>query len=805
MERHLLVFVMTTLAVVGRWVLDPWLADSAQYTLLYFVVAFAAAVAGWRAGLVAMLVGGAASFYLITYLPGRFASEGRADLIQFGLYAAVGTLIAVLAEWGRRQTIRAGESGRAGRRIEEEFRGDREHAEEALRLQILKGVNRILESTLDAKSKEELGETCLAIAKEITASKLGFIGEIDADGYLHDLAMSTPGWSPCQMFDQGGHQAPPGSFAIPGIYGRVLVDRKSVIANDPAAHPDRIGLPEGHPPLTAFLGVPVLRDHELLGMIAVGNRDGGYGSDQQQALEALAPALAAALVHKRAEEQLRRQAALIDLSPDAIIVRDLRGTVKLWSKGAERLYGWKKEEVIDQNVDLLLETEFPEPLEKVVEQLQGGRDWTGELVHKAKDGQKLVVQSFWHLERIHGGLEILESNVNITILKRVEEELRAARLSAERAKEAAERANAAKDQFLAVLSHELRTPLAPVLIAVQLMERTEDLSEKGRQYVEVIRRNLGLEARLIDDLLDLTRIEHGKISLEKEVIDICTVIQRVADICMPDIEAKKLHFGIDLKDPPHRVCGDAARLQQALWNLVKNSIKFTPEGGCVGIRGFRDGSELVVEVTDSGIGIEPGSLSRIFDAFEQGDRRITRQFGGLGLGLAITKRLVEMHGGTISAKSGGKNEGAIFRVTLPLAVKAPGPAEEKKQEARQAPSIAARRILLVEDHTDTAAMMKDLLQVSGYEVETAADVAQSLEAIGRTDFDLLISDLGLPDGSGLQLMEELRRRHNPLKGIALSGFGREEDVRKSKEAGFAEHLTKPVDFDALLAAVGRVI
>jgi PAS domain S-box-containing protein len=394
---------------------------------------------------------------------------------------------------------------------------------------------------------------------------------------------------------------------------------------------------------------------------------------------------------------------------------------------------------------------------------------------------------------------------NIDVLKRTQTALQAATTSAEQAKEAAEEANRAKDQFLAVLSHELRTPLAPVLAAVQLMQRKDGLTEDARHHLEIIRRNVQLEARLIDDLLDLTRIVQGKISLERKPVYVCTAIERVAEICAPDIAARGLHFSVDIKERPHRVNGDISRLQQVLWNLLKNSIKFTPQGGCVGIRCYREQAHVIIEVNDSGIGIKPESISRIFNAFEQEDQRVTRQFGGLGLGLAIARCLVEMHDGTITAHSPGKDKGASFRVALPLFAAEAEP--EAAAEGQKIPAVPKRvwSILLVEDHGDTAAMMRLVLEQSGYRVESADDVAQALRAAHLNHFDLLVSDLGLPDGSGLDLMKALRQRGSTLKGIALSGYGHEQDIRRSKEAGFSAHLTKPVDMDALIEAVAKAL
>ena len=382
-----------------------------------------------------------------------------------------------------------------------------------------------------------------------------------------------------------------------------------------------------------------------------------------------------------------------------------------------------------------------------------------------------------------------------------EEALRAAKESAERAKSAAEQANRAKDHFLAVLSHELRTPLTPVMMGLSLLE-DRPLDPPTRETLEMIRRNVELEARLIDDLLDVSRIAQGKIELGLSAVELCTVIRRAVEVCKPDIEARGLHFGVDLGPAaPYWVQADVARLQQVFWNLLKNAIKFTPQGGCVGIRCRPDEKHVVVEVNDSGIGIEAEALSRIFNAFEQAERSITQQFGGLGLGLAIGKALVEMHGGRIEAHSEGRDKGATFRVRLPLTAPA-GVPHTPAAAPRQV--VRPLRILLVEDHGVTAKMMRMVLTSDGHSVETAGDVAAALELAGRHAFDLLLSDLGLPDGSGYDLIRQLRQRGHTFPAIALSGYGQQDDIQRSREAGFAAHLTKPASREAIVAAVAEV-
>jgi signal transduction histidine kinase/CheY-like chemotaxis protein len=370
-------------------------------------------------------------------------------------------------------------------------------------------------------------------------------------------------------------------------------------------------------------------------------------------------------------------------------------------------------------------------------------------------------------------------------------------------------ANDAKDQFLATLSHELRTPLTPVLALVAGLQ--EDQRASGlRRELDVIRRNVELEARLIDDLLDLTRISRGKLELSFGPADARQILMHALQTCARDLASKKLQLSTVLSAEDHGVSADGPRLTQVFWNLVRNAVKFTPAGGSVRVRSWNDGNWLTVEVADTGIGIAPEALPRIFDAFEQGQPSITRRFGGLGLGLTISKAILELHGGSLTAASEGLDRGAVFTVRLPLASDAArrGPAwrEAISELQRGAGGRSRFRILLVEDHEDTADAMADLLSARGHQVTVARSLAEARAAAaeaGETGFDLLVSDLGLPDGSGNELMREVSARYG-LRGIALSGYGMEEDLRKSRQAGFERHLIKPVSPQALETAVQEV-
>ena len=354
------------------------------------------------------------------------------------------------------------------------------------------------------------------------------------------------------------------------------------------------------------------------------------------------------------------------------------------------------------------------------------------------------------------------------------------------------RSNLAKDQFLAMLSHELRTPLTPVLASALALESEPALPPRIHESLQMIRRNVELEARLIDDLLDLTRIDRGKVQLNFEVVDAHSLLQNALEICQPEIDRKHLTCSVNLSARKVHLRADPARLQQIFWNLINNAVKFTPSEGQIFISTSNESQgHLHVGVADSGLGIEPESLPKIFDAFEQGGRT---QLGGLGLGLAISKALVEAHNGTITAQSAGRNKGSRFTLVFPTCETA---------AAQIAPAVSPRkperqgvRILLVEDHEDTNRSLTNLLRRRGYQVQSALNFQSALDLSSKVQFDVLISDLALPDGSGIDLVQKLQSTR-PVIGIALTGFGMEDDIRKGREAGFHHHLVKPIDLNRL--------
>jgi PAS domain S-box-containing protein len=377
-------------------------------------------------------------------------------------------------------------------------------------------------------------------------------------------------------------------------------------------------------------------------------------------------------------------------------------------------------------------------------------------------------------------------------LQKLDEELRLA-------KEVAERANLAKDGFLAALSHELRTPLTPALMAVSALQQDKTLSSRAQADLAMIRRNIVLETRLIDDLLDLTRISHNKLELLKVPLDLHNVLQNSIDVCISSIEAKNLDLSLNLTAKDTDTLGDIVRLLQVFWNVIRNATKFTPIGGAIWISSSNPRPGILgVTIADSGIGFEPADAEKLFESFRQVGDWATRRTDGLGLGLAISRAIVNAHGGRIWAESPGPNLGATIQIELPIRRVASPLASEV------VPSVVATsglKILLVEDHEDTRIVFQAILSQKGHTVESVATGEAALALAATRTFDLVISDLGLPDLSGTDLMTILRERYS-LRGIALSGYGMEEDIRKSKSAGFDHHLTKPVDpgkIDQLLA------
>ncbi len=510
---------------------------------------------------------------------------------------------------------------------------------------------------------------------------------------------------------------------------------------------------------------------------------------------------------KRAEAGLRASEQRVRLATEAtgvgiwewnVITNEVR-----WDAQMFRIYGLARTENGCVSYQTWADAVLPEDLirqEAVLRELILSRG-TGNVefrIVRADNGERRTILS---VETVRTDLEgkvewVVGTNLDIT-----ESKLAADKLS--EAKEAAEAANRSKDRFLAVLSHELRTPLTPVLMTVAALEHDPNLRPDVRDDMSMIRRNIEMETKLIDDLLDVNRIVSGKLALRPEPLELNAAVLHVCAICRPQLLGQEVELTLDLSEDAGFITADPARFEQVVWNVLKNAVKFTPRNGRIHVTSKRlSKTRVEVRVTDNGAGIPADILPRIFDAFEQGDARITRQFGGLGLGLAISKALIELHGGSIRAESPGAGQGATFVIEVPgTSLKG---AETDKPAEPERIETPALRLLIVEDHPDTARALKTLLSHEGFVVALAGTVASALALAKTETFDILVSDLGLPDASGCELMTRMQAVQ-PLPGIAMSGYGMEEDIRKSHDAGFSEHLVKPVKIPQLMAAIQRLL
>lgn len=368
-----------------------------------------------------------------------------------------------------------------------------------------------------------------------------------------------------------------------------------------------------------------------------------------------------------------------------------------------------------------------------------------------------------------------------------------------------EEANRLKDEFLATLSHELRSPLNTIVGNAEILLRSPQTQHLPlvRRSAESIERNASAQAKLISDLLDLSRMQTGKFALDQQIISLSSVITDAIEAVRESAAAKRITLRIDLVPEAVWVWADTVRIDQIVWNLLNNAIKFTPEGGLVTIGLTCENGDAKLTIEDNGQGIEPAFLPHLFDMFRQADARITRQHGGMGIGLALVRQLVELHGGRIEAASEGVGQGARFTVWLPR--QTAQWEEEPLVMASDGGRLANLQILVVDDTPDSADMLQMLLLLEGANVQTATSAAEALHLIANRQFDLLVSDVAMPEMDGYELLQELRKRPVAPPAIAVTGFGRDVDIERAQAAGFASHITKPVQLERLVEAIEQVV
>jgi PAS domain S-box-containing protein len=511
----------------------------------------------------------------------------------------------------------------------------------------------------------------------------------------------------------------------------------------------------------------------------------------------------------RQETALTNLPLLLDALPAAIYSTDAEGHVLFYNHAAAEL--WGREPVIGKELwcgsyKIFRPDGSDMPLEEcpMAVTLKEGRAVHGEeIIVERPDGTRKNILPHPQPLRDHSGKIVGAVNmlIDITERKGAEAELKLAH-------DAAQKANRDKDDFLAALSHELRTPLSPVLLLASDAANNRDLPPRVRTDFDTICKNIELEARLIDDLLDLSRLTLGKLTVDMKLVDAREPLLGALEKIENDISQKRIVLALDLSDEKFFVKGDVVRLQQVFWNILKNAVKFTPVNGNITVTSRADAGkdELVIAISDSGMGMSAAESSHVFEAFSQsGQTEPGKQSGGLGLGLAISQKLVDLHSGELHAASEGPDKGSTFTIKLPLA-KNTGQSPEKSDNAPSSDQIrkTGLRILVVEDHEPTRTSLTQLLLRRRHKITAVASLGGARAAVKNENFDLLISDIGLPDGTGFDLMRELQHGYG-LKGIALTGFGTEEDIDLSRKSGFVTHLTKPVRMESLDEALAAAI
>ena len=476
----------------------------------------------------------------------------------------------------------------------------------------------------------------------------------------------------------------------------------------------------------------------------------------------------------------------------AIYLLDPNGNVITWNTGAEKIKGYSADEIVGKNFASFYTADdvaAGRPQRNLREASRRGsiRD---QGLRVRKDGSTFEAEVVITALRDEAG----EIRGFSKVTRDITDQIRSREFEAE--KIAAQKASKAKDDFLAALSHELRTPLTPAWQQPHTFRITRrNFRQSSLEDVEIIKRNVQLQARLIDDLLDLTRIARGMLHLELEDCDAHKIIENALEMAHSAIAAKQLKVSTGLEAKEYHILADCIRLQQVFWNLINNAVKFTSQGGQITIRTFNDkDGRFHFEIEDTGIGIEPQRLASLFQPFEQADPSVSRQFGGLGLGLAISKRLIDLHHGRIEAESRGRSFGATFKVTLDAQPE--GTAAVGVNHRLGGKTSKPLRILLVEDHKDTRRTLSRLLTHFGHDVVTADNVEGAMTRMASNNIDAVLCDIGLPDGSGYEVAAQARA-NGGIKTIALTGFGTEQDVQRSKEAGFDFHLVKPINFQEL--------
>jgi PAS domain S-box-containing protein len=505
---------------------------------------------------------------------------------------------------------------------------------------------------------------------------------------------------------------------------------------------------------------------------------------------------------KKSEGEIAFQARLLSAVEQAVIATDLQGTIVYWNSFAEKLYGWSAAEALGANVlEITPADDMAEQAAEVMSRLRAGKSWSGEFLVRRKDGSvfpAMITDSpiFSEQGELVGMVGV---SVDISQRKQSEAEREALHQSERSARAEAEKANRLKDEFLATLSHELRNPLNVILGYAEVLLRSDEArsSQFVRRAAEVLKRNALAQSRLVRDLLDLSRLHIGKLSLNCEVMSLSSLIDNAVETVSDEAAQKQIEIRIVGAEDLIFVNADPLRLEQIIWNLLNNAVKFTPVAGAVTIRLGSEHGRARIVVEDTGPGVEPEFLPHVFEMFRQADASSRRPHGGMGIGLALVKQLIELHGGTVAAAS-TLGQGASFTIELPETGEKEGPTGFSPQSEEGI--LSHMRILIVDDSADTVEMLRRLFEMDGAVVATAGGAAEALEIAGQADFDAVLSDISMPGIDGFEFVRRLRElnRHKDVPVLAITGFGRAADVERAQAEGFFSHVTKPIDVNDLV-------
>ena len=739
LKAYLLGFLALGLAVLLRWLLDPLMGDALPLVTLFGAVAAAVWLGGYRVAIPLTILGYFACHYLFIEPRGFIVLNDAPNVVGLIAYLFTCTVIIGSGEAARVAQARATES------------------------------REVFRVTL-----RSIGDAV------ITTDVRGCIT------YINGVGESLTGWSLADAVGQPLERV----FHIVNEATRQPVD-------NPAMRALREGVVVG------------LANHTVL-IKKDGNEcpidDSAAPIRDEQGLVSgcvliFRDVTAQRLVEQEKANQLhvaRMLASIVESSNDAIIGKSLDGIVLNWNAAAERLFGFTAEEAIGQHISLVIPPDRLAEEEEIITNLRAGKRIEHyETERVRKDGRRIIVSLTISPIKDESGTVTGASKIvrDVTDRRRLEDNLR--RLAADLSEN-----DRRKNEFLATLAHELRNPLAPMSNMLEVVKRADGDGKVLKQAHDTIERQLGQMVRLVDDLLDLNRITHDRLELRRSEVELSPVVQQGVEVARPLIDAAGHELTINLPDEPVYLYADRARLAQLFGNLLNNSCKYTRPKGEISLTAKRDGDEVIVTVKDNGAGIPPDKLNHIFDMFMQVDHTAERSQGGLGIGLTLVKRLAEMHGGTIEARSDGVGQGSEFVVTLPVLRKpSDAVAVESETGIKAAPK---RRILIVDDNKDSADSLAMLLEITGNQTYMAHDGVEAFEAVEKHRPEVVLLDIGLPKLDGHEVCRRVREQPwgKDIVVIALTGWGQEDDRRKSEEAGFNGHLVKPVDYDKLLALLG---